>query len=295
MPTKADPSKCFAWGSADRFMNEWRPMAGYNAGLMPRKRERMQQVDESSIESAPGVQGPHPGKAWPAEIRAEAFALFKKGYGYRKAAAELGIPLPTVKTWKRSWKTENSDTKHSSPKKSGASELRIKAIELFEKGDGFKKAASQLGVPVSTVRGWKNKWKAGNFSATDPLPSKLWAPEVRAEAVALFEKGNDYNRVAAQLGIPAPTAYGWEQKWKAGNFQPTYPTCVRRYSEEIKNKAYDLRKAGLSLEEIHRELQVSQSTLYRWLLKKDLISKRGFIRKKMMRYGWKNSFLTLSR
>lgn len=92
----------------------------------------MQHVDERSIESASGVYEPHPGKAWPAEIQAEAFALFKMGYGYRRAAAQLGIPLPTVKTWQRKWKKDNPRTTEPSPKKPDTSELRAKAIELFE-------------------------------------------------------------------------------------------------------------------------------------------------------------------
>lgn len=272
---KADPSKGATWGSSGRAPIERRPRAGYNAGFPPRKRTRMQHVDEISIASASGVQGPHPGKAWPAEILAEAYALFEIGYGYRRTAAQLGLPVPTVQTWQRKWKKDNLRTTNPSPKKPDTSELRAKAIELFEQGYGFKRAAEELGIPASTVCRWKRKWKTGDFHTTDPRPTRCWLDEVRVEAVSLFEVGDDYKKIAAKLDVPVGTVRGWEQQWKDGNFRTTCPPSVRGYSEEVKNRACELRTAGLSLNAIHRELQVPECTVYRWLLKKGLVSKNA--------------------
>ena len=242
----------------------------------------MQHVDKRSIESASGVQGPHPGKAWPAEIRAEAYALFEMGYGYRRTAAQLGIPEPTVQTWQRKWKKDNLRTTDPSPKKPETSELRARAIGLFEQGCGFKRAAAELGVPASTVCRWKRKWKTGDFQTTDPRPTKCWPDEVRAEAVALFEAGDDHKKIAAKLDVPVGTVRGWEQQWRDGSFRTTCPPSVRGYPEEVKNRACELRMAGLSLDEIHRELTVPPSTVYQWLRKKNLIAVRGELRKRRL-------------
>ena len=245
----------------------------------------MQQVDERSIESASGVYEPHPGKAWPAEIRAEAYELFKIGYGYRRTAAQLGIPEPTVQTWQRKWKKDNPRAANSSPKKRDTSELRAKAIELFEQGYGFKRAAAEFGVSASTVCGWKRKWKTGDLLMTDPRPTKCWSPEVRAEAVSLFEAGDDYKKIAAKLNVPVGTVRGWEQQWKDDNFRTTCPPSVRGYSEEVKNRACELRMAGLTLNAIHQQLRIPECTIYRWLQKKGLAS--------ISRYTFKRASTTI--
>lgn len=204
------------------------------------------------------------------------------GYGYRRAAAQLGIPVPTVQTWQRKWKKDNLRTAEPSPKRPDTSELRAKAIELFEQGYGFKRAATELDVPAPTVCRWKRKWKTGSFQTTDPRPIKCWPDEVRAEAVSLFEAGDDHKKIAAKLDVPVGTVRGWEQQWRDGDFRTECPPSVRGYSEEVKNKACELRMAGLSLDEIHRELKVPPSTIYQWLRKKDLIDIWGGLRKKRL-------------
>lgn len=229
----------------------------------------MQPVDENSSESAPEAQVRPYRKPWPAEVRDKAFSLFKRGYGYRKTAAKLGVPEATVQVWKRKWEAGKTNAVSPQKKKHLSPEVRAEARALFEQGYGFKRAAAKLDVPVETVRGWQKKWKQGTFQAMDPLP-KLWSQEIRSEAISLFEEGHDYRRVAELLGVPVGTAHGWQQKWTAGDFCAAYSPAEHRYSEEIKEKAYSLRLAGFSLDEIHCELKVPPATIYRWFRKKDL-------------------------
>ncbi len=41
--------------------------------------------------------------------------------------------------------------------------VRIRAIHCFEQGWGYKKTATELKIPASTVRDWKRAWKLGQF------------------------------------------------------------------------------------------------------------------------------------
>lgn len=161
-------------------------------------------------------------------------------------------------------------------------ELRAEAVALFEKGYGSKRTSTKLGVPVWTVKKWREEWKSDGSCLMVPCPRKLWSPEIRAEAASLFEEGRDPRNVAAELGVPVPTVYSWKRQWKAGEFRPTYSPGVRPYTEELKDKAYELRLAGLSQDAIRRELGVSITTVAQWLHERGVGSIADMVRKKRL-------------
>lgn len=60
------------------------------------------------------------------------------------------------------------------------------------------------------------------------------------------------------------TLRDWERSFKVGEFQPSYTPL--QYDDDIKEKAVELRKAGLSLRNISIKLGCSTTAVRNWLL-----------------------------
>ncbi len=87
---------------------------------------------------------------------------------------------------------------------------------------------------------------------------------VRKVAHFLFSRGIGYSKVSWITGVNINTLRDWERTFKVGKFQPSYTPS--QYDDDIKEKAVELRKAGLSLRNISIKLGCSTTAVRNWLL-----------------------------
>lgn len=80
------------------------------------------------------------------------------------------------------------------PKNVHSEDVRREAMELFEKGAGYKLTARKLGIKASTVRDWARQWRNGAFSIQLGLgvyhitdASRQRIRELRAQGLSLAE------------------------------------------------------------------------------------------------------------
>ncbi|MEI3012083.1 MAG: hypothetical protein V8T46_07620 [Sutterella seckii] len=87
---------------------------------------------------------------------------------------------------------------------------------------------------------------------------------IRKVAHFLFSRGIGYTKVSWITGVNINTLRDWGRSFKAGKFQPSY--TPRQYDDDIKEKAVELRKAGLSLKDISVTIGCSTTAIRKWLL-----------------------------
>ncbi len=94
-------------------------------------------------------------------------------------------------------------------------ETRRKAIELFEKGYGYKTVAAKIGVSVYTVRDWGRRFRRGTFA--EDISSRLYRYEddARERVLELDAKGLSVREISEKTGIPKSTCKGWINRAKA--------------------------------------------------------------------------------
>lgn len=78
-------------------------------------------------------------------------------------------------------------------------------------------------------------------------PSQKAADAVtRQKALAFFEEGVGYVRVASSLGLSKYTVRDWYRLVKRGKFKAETSENQRRYSEQTKQEALRLKAEGMS-------------------------------------------------
>lgn len=97
-------------------------------------------------------------------------ALFDVGATDQEVASTLKLPIKTVQDWYSLFKNDDlgiySNLKHQTLKTSSGfytDEVRRAAKECFDRGYGYKRTASYLGISVSAVKEWCRQYKKGLF------------------------------------------------------------------------------------------------------------------------------------
>ena len=65
-------------------------------------------------------------------------------------------------------------------------DVRREAVELFEKGAGYKRTSAVLGIRPSVVRDWARRWHEGFFTADIPLNLYRYDDETMKRVSALY-------------------------------------------------------------------------------------------------------------
>lgn len=92
--------------------------------------------------------------------RQKAFELFQQGYGYKKVASELSVPVSRSKYWHLVYRHGQYDffTKGSNRPKRYSDEKRREILNLFQSTSLSKKAfCHENGITVGTLNSWLAK------------------------------------------------------------------------------------------------------------------------------------------
>lgn len=93
--------------------------------------------------------------------RAQAFKLFKKGFGYRTVSSMLRLSVYTVKDWDRLFKAGEFEPKlkhpGNCPENQSTKELRDKVKTEYENGASISSLSIKYGKNKSTIRYWVRK------------------------------------------------------------------------------------------------------------------------------------------
>lgn len=81
----------------------------------------------------------------------------------------------------------------------------------------------------------------------------------RKKALALFQRGYGYRKVAAMLGISVNTVHDWSRGYKKGKFQAV--PARRIYSTEEEEKIFALDQEGVAKDEIARRFEMPKRSV----------------------------------
>ena len=86
-------------------------------------------------------------------------------------------------------------------------------------------------------------------------------PDLRAEAVALFEGGRAERSVASMLGLPVKTVKKWLYTYRALGKEALFVTSHKKYSHELKvAAARDVVEAGVAKPEVMAKYGIASLT-----------------------------------
>ena len=84
-------------------------------------------------------------------------------------------------------------------------DVRREAVELFEKGAGYKLTARKLGIKPSTVRDWARQWKKGAFSVKPALGVYHVTDPARQRIRELRAQGANWAEISRRTGVSRTT------------------------------------------------------------------------------------------
>ena len=84
-------------------------------------------------------------------------------------------------------------------------DVRREAVELFEKGAGYKLTARKLGIKPSTVRDWARQWKKGAFSVKPALGVYHVTDAARQRIRELRAQGANWSEISRRTGVSRTT------------------------------------------------------------------------------------------
>ena len=125
-----------------------------------------------------------------------------------------------------------AEEKHEKQRESGgvceiSYETKLKALELFRSGCGYKKVSSELGLKVYTVRDWGRRFHKGDCEwaiPRDGKPRKKYDREIRDLAIAAYDRGTmSLTEICSMYSIPR---------------KDTLVIWVREEKRKRENKAY---------------------------------------------------------
>ena len=110
---------------------------------------------------------------------------------------------PTLFTVESSTAQTEQETKthfDMAPENDSRVPIRARALQLFERGWGYKGVASELGIPAYTVRDWARQYRKGEFKV---IPTRRrYSEAVRQEVKRLHDEGFLTGQIAAALNMP---------------------------------------------------------------------------------------------
>lgn len=138
------------------------------------------------------------------------------------------------------------------------SEDKQKAQELRREGKSLKEICQILDRPIGTITVWCRGIKSPK-SYHHKKGYRVYNKEVKANALQSLRDGEALEQVSLSSGIPSATLRQWCQKADIDIRQRN------TYSDELREKAMELRESGMKYEEIQEELQIdSLHTLRNW-------------------------------
>ena len=112
--------------------------------------------------------------------------------------------------------------------------LREQAVEMFEKGRGYRLTASRLGVSAATVREWQKMYRAigrSGFLAMGVKQARYDYETKVAAAAAVVDGGMSKPEAMMRFGIASATPLKqWCRLSRSGrSSRPQASTCQRRH------------------------------------------------------------------
>ncbi len=95
------------------------------------------------------------------------------------------------------------------PAGAASDKKRRQALELFERGFGYKAVADILVLSVNTVRDWSRLHKQGRFSPTMSRNQYRYTAETKAKALGLRERGYSWRQISEETGVNPSTCRAW--------------------------------------------------------------------------------------
>lgn len=138
------------------------------------------------------------------------------------------------------------------------SQDKQKAQELRREGKSLKEICQILDRPIGTITVWCRGIKSPK-TYHHKKGYRVYNKEVKANALQSLRDGEALEQVSLSSGIPSVTLRQWCQKEDIDIKQRS------TYSDEIREKAMELRESGMKYEEIQEELKInSLHTLRNW-------------------------------
>ena len=85
-------------------------------------------------------------------------------------------------------------------------ETKLRALELFRSGCGYKKVSSELGLKVYTVRDWGRRFHRGDCEWAIPRGGKArkkYDKEIKKLAIAAYDRGTmSLTEICSLYSIP---------------------------------------------------------------------------------------------
>lgn len=106
---------------------------------------------------------------------------------------------------------EEAEHRKATERKPGCAseEKRRWAVDLFEHGYGYTKAAAILELAPYTVRDWARAYKAGRFGTVLAANQMRYSEEEREKVLALRAQGLSWRAIAEQTGVKMATCRKW--------------------------------------------------------------------------------------
>ena len=109
---------------------------------------------------------------------------------------------------------EEAEHRKATERKPGCAseEKRRWAVDLFEHGYGYTKAAAILELAPYTVRDWARAWRAGRFTVEIPANQKQHPKYIRLRVLTLRAKGLSWRKIEEKTGVNMSTCRKWVAK-----------------------------------------------------------------------------------
>lgn len=135
-------------------------------------------------------------------------------------------------------------------------ETRIEAVRLFDAGFGVSAVATQLNMPVDTLRDWLDAHRQGRLLGLKTMEgSKSYSTELKVAAVEKFLAGTSKSDVLLEFGISQRSVFN---KWVAA-YRKDGPMGLA--SKAKGRKPVERDPAHQSLEERVRFLEMENEVL----------------------------------
>jgi len=134
----------------------------------------------------------------------------------------------------------------------------------------------------------KQRIKAKHLRVLPWWKVMLWAVEMYTlNGVSAF-------RVADMLGVHRSSIYNWVKRYREGGkeglkYRSRRPHRIKRMDPELGEKIKEMRKDGMGCERIAFDLQIGHMTVWRYLVREDLMKRKKFKQRKWRFFQRKHS------
>ena len=134
-------------------------------------------------------------KAYSSEEKKKVLASFERGHTPTATSNKLGLPRAQVMQWFQLYKNEGKTA--WSYRNDKDYNLRLKALECFKNGYGYKKTAATLKQPQSRMKYWLHLYKIDklDFFTKGSISYKQYSEAFRADILERY-KSTDLSKKA---------------------------------------------------------------------------------------------------